>query len=331
MPAIEYKTDKRDLIVETVRRWGDASSDAILDKETLFFFAPGCEGLIGYKQEGKCAIVFGDPICPDEELKKIVTAFHHFCDEQRWNVVYITASETFARWSRENFQGLLIECGEEVFMNPGDDPRKKKGNNASLVRRKERHAKNEGVEVLEYEGQDPALEAKIENVAEEWLKNRKGPQIFISSVRLFEDRPGKRWFYAKVDDRIVGVIVASHLEKHQGYLINRLMITPDAPHGTPEMLVVQLLEQLDREGAQFVTFGTIPAPKLGLLEGFSTFMTNLFRFGFQLAVKILHLEGKKKFWEKFDPQTRGTFIVLKNSNFGINELKAVMKAMNVSF
>lgn len=261
----------------------------------------------------------------------MILAFHHFCDNQGWNVIYVTVSETFALWCRENFQGLLIECGEELYMNPAEDPKKKTGNNASLVRRKERHAKKEGVAIHEYLSEDLEIEKKIEAVADEWLKGRKGPQVYISHVRLFEDRFGKRWFYAESQGKIVGVIVANQLQKFNGWLINRLMITKDAPHGTPEMLLLHTLERLAQEGYEFVTFGTIQREKLGKIEGFSTITSNLFRYGFQIVVKVLHLEGRRKFWEKFDPKSRGTFLVIKNPNVGIKELKAMMKALNVSF
>ena len=331
MVVVDQVTQEREKIIEQVRLWGGGSSDAVLDHHFQFFSTPTVEGLIGYRQEYDCAVVFGDPMCSKENQSSLVEAFHQFCQQKGWSVIYMLATEDFAHKIKQSTKGILIEYGEELFMNPHDDPRKKKGNNASLVRRKERHALHEGVVFKEYNEQNPSIEQAFERVAEEWLKGRKGPQVYISHVRLFEDRLGKRWFYAERNGKIVGVIVANQLQSMNGWLINKLMITPDAPHGTPELLLVQTLETLAQEGAEYVTFGNVPSLKLGRIEGLSTFFTNILRFSFKILIKFFHLEGRKKFWEKFDPQEQSSYIVFAGPDIGIKEIKGLLKALNISF
>ena len=116
------------------------------------------------------------------------------------------------------------------------------------MRRKERHAKKEGVVVHEYVGSDSQVEEAMQNVARKWLDARHGPQIYLSNIRLFEDCFGKRWFYAVKDSLVIGVLMLNQLEAKNGWLFNHLIVTKDAPGGTPESLVLQYLSTLQKRG-----------------------------------------------------------------------------------
>lgn len=318
-----------------IREWGGSSSEAVLNPLCKHFIIPNLEGLISYRIEYNCAVIFGDPICPTENLFQLTSSFHQFANKNFKNIIYIGASEAFTQWALEKqLCKVSIEICEEVYMDPFNDPTARQGVNASLVRRKSRHAKKEGVSVKEYiplENEESAhLEKKLNEIGEAWLKSRKGPQIYISGIRLFENRYGKRWFYATKGDQCIGVLVLNMLKAKNGWLMNHVMVVPDAPGGTPELLVVTALDAIRNEGSHFVTFGSIPGVKLGAIKGMGKIGEFVSKIGFNISRKLFRLEGRMKFWEKFHPEVCNSYLLLSKPKMGVREVGALMSAMNVS-
>ena len=316
--------------LQVLRRWGGMTTDALLDPACQIFQLPHIEGFIGFRREGKCSVVLGDPVCAPEHIPELVNSFHEKEGKEK-NVIYLTVSEKFAQWAMQHVCKVSIQYGEELYLDPHADPRSRTGNNASLVRRKVRHAEKEGVQVKEYVGEDPVLEKELEEVGDKWLKGRKGPQVHISHVHLFEKRWGKRWFYAYQGDKKVGVVVLNQLQAKNGWLLNHLMITPDAPNGTQESLVIKALDTLREEGCHFVSFGAVPLNALGEVRGLGKVKTWIMQKGFDLANKFFHLSGHRMFWGKFHPEGQNSYLLFRQPQIGYKELMALKSTMNVSF
>ncbi|MBA3720931.1 MAG: DUF2156 domain-containing protein [Parachlamydiaceae bacterium] len=318
--------------IDWIRRWGSSTTDAILDPSCKIFTTSNIPGMIGYRLEFGCVYVFGDPVCSKETKDEFVEAFHRYCNENQWNVIYVITSLEFKNWAITNkYTQISIEFGEELFIDPQKDPRAETGNHASLVRRKVKHAQNEGVTAHEYVNSDIKIEHAIEQVGIKWLKNRKGPQIHISNVHLFENRLGKRWFFAQCNDSIVGVLLLNKLEAHDGWLMNHLMITPEAPHGTPELLVVTALETVANENCHYVTFGATPNKEIKEIIGLKKTGSCIVRKIFSTARWIFNLDSRKTFWEKFHPQGTPTYLLFKNPRIKIKDIAGLMRAMNAKF
>lgn len=321
--------EERILIVQNVRRWGGAASDAVLDPSCNIFRIPTIEGIIGYRVESGCAVVFGDPLCAASDIPELTLSFDRFCKENGYKLIFVTSTEQFSNWALKNLCNASIVFGEELIIDPHKDPRKNTGVNGSLVRRKVKHALKENVVVKEYTSQNLEIEESIQKVADAWLEKRRGPQIYISHVRLFADSFGKRWFYAQQGENIVGVVLLNQLQAHQGWLINHLMITPTAPHGTQELLITTVLETLANEGCHFVTFGSVPKESIDQIQGFSKLSSMLIQGSYKLAKHIFRLEGHKKFWEKFQVQSRPSYILFNQPTIGLQEISALTQALNV--
>lgn len=317
-------------ILKWIRKWGQANSDAVLDACCLHYHDPLIEGLIGYKLEKNCAVVYGDPICSQENWGALTQSFHTWCEHQGFSVVYLMASPHFSEWAALSFHPISIQYGEEVFLNPQNDPRKKTGTHASLVRRKVRHAEKEGITFFEYKGEDFKIEEQMEKVGKEWLASRTGPQVYISHLHLFSHRYGKRWFYAMQEGVIVGTLVIHQLEEKNGWHFNHLMTLPNSPSGIPEFLVVHGLETVAKEGSTYASFGVAPAKSLGEIEGLSPLTASIARTGYAFCHRFFHLDGFDTFWGKFDPERRPSYLLFHTKMIGIKELIALKRALNVS-
>lgn len=329
-PPLPLDTE-RDTLVKCVRRYGSAASDAILDPICKVFNLPDIDGVIGYRVDSSCAIVYGDPVCSIADTPALVKAFHDYCQKNKLNVLYIMTSERFAKWAMQDCCKAIIEFGEELVIDPHNDPKARHGTHASLVRRKVRHALKEGVEIKEYLPSDNAVEQAIESVSEQWLNARRGPQVHISHVYPFANRKGKRWFYAKKDDRIVGVVLLNQLEQRKGWLLNHLMHAPDAPHGTPEILLTTALDTLAQEDCHFVSFGPVPSEKIGEIKGMSKISGDFARMLYRASYRLFRLSGRKVFWDKFHPDKERSYLVLSKPHVGFREFKALVHALNIRF
>jgi lysylphosphatidylglycerol synthetase-like protein (DUF2156 family) len=317
-------------IVKEVRRWGCSATDAVLDPSCSHFRDPSIDGLIGYHSSPRCAVVYGDPVCAKQDIPALTQAFHRFCQEKRLQVVYIIISDEFAQWLVENHCKSMIQFGHEMAIDPYDNPRDKHGEGARLVRRKLHHAESEGVKVFEYREDNPQIEEEMEEIAKRWAEERKGPQVHIANIFLFENREGKRWFYAKQGEKMVGIALINQLQAKQGWLLNHLMMTLEAPAGVPESLVITILDQLKLEGCRYVSFGVVPSMELGKMVGMGRLSSWMLRRLFKMLRSVLPFGGLEKFWSKFSPQSQPTYLVCSRSRPGLRELLALKVALKVN-
>ncbi len=324
----QIEKNERSRIVELVRRFGGCTTDAVLDPSMQFFELQGTSGFISYRLKAGCVVIFGDPVCSEKDKVALATAFHNFAKEKNKRVVYIAASEPYTKWAIEHVCKVAVQFGEEFILDPLCDPRKNTGTHGSLVRRKVKSALREGVTIHEYVTKDREVEKAIEEVGEQWLKSRRGPQVHISNVYLFEDRIGKRWLYAKKDDKIIGIICLNQLEAYQGWLLNHLMNVPGVPSGTSELLVVSALETLAKEGCRFATVGIVAGSELENIMGLSKPLTWLPCGAFKLVTKAIGIDGLNTFWGKFHPRNKPLYLLFSHNHLGLREVLALKSALN---
>ena len=309
---------------DLIERWGSALSEALLESPSQVFQVPGLKGVIGYTLKGTYAVTFGDPICPTEEREPLAEAFLQFCEKKGWSVIYIGASEPFARWAVREGCPVMMEIGEEIVLDPRKDYLT--GADHQRMRNDLHHAENLGLHLFEYKGGDPELEKAMVRVSREWLKARKGPQIYLTELHLFKDRNNKRWFYTQKEGEILSVALISKIS--EGWLLKYMMRLPHSLRGTSEITLLSLLELLQKEGCPFLTFGIIPIAQLGEAVGLGKLATSLAKMGYKMARAFFHFDKRKEFWRKFRPETRRAFIIV-SKKVGVGTIRALFKSLKI--
>jgi lysylphosphatidylglycerol synthetase-like protein (DUF2156 family) len=322
------QTLDRNTLVSLVRQWGHVNTDGILDSKCQIFTHPAIQGLIGYRVESDNAVVFGDPLCAVEDKPALAHAFQQFCLNNKLGVVYIIASEEFATWASQNLSSKLIEFGMTCTLNPCDNPLKQTNSKSALLRKKVKRAQHEGILITEYARDNASIEKTIEEIATAWQKDRKGPQIYLCHPTLFNDRLGKRWFYAKQGEQIVGFLILNELKQQNGWLLNNVMITKEAANCVSELLVISVLQTLEKENCQSVTIGPVPRKHLGKIIGLNGVSKLIIHFVYKLAKAIFKLGGHEVFWEKFQPKTQAAYLIFPKNNLSFSSIKAIIKALN---
>lgn len=311
-----------------VRRFGNSASVALLDPSCGIYSAPHLDGVIGYRIKAGCAVVFGDPVCSKDHLPELVNSFHCFCQERGASVVYTATSSTFAAWAHEVFKGSHIEVAEELLLNPQHDFLE--SSKGRRLRSKLSHPMKLGIEIQEYLSSDPEIQRAIEAVATDWLSGRQGPQIYLAHVDLFGCPEGKRWFYAKLGDKVIGLLMLNRLEAKEGWVLNLCMATGEAPSGTSELLVLSVLRQLKAEGCSLLTLGVVPRDTLGEIEGFGAMSSWCARKAYLGAKRYFNLERRKEYWRKFHPQSERAYVVFPQAKMSVRYVFGVIQALNAS-
>lgn len=322
-------SESREKIADLIKRLGHPPAIINLDPQYQIFTIPSVDGFIGYRLESKCAVVTGDPVCADSDIPELTIAFHEYCKEKGWGVIYLVASEQFRKWAMGKVCHASIHFGDEYVIDPANDPAK--GRKGEKLRWKVHKAVEEEVVVHEYTGNDIDLEADIELTGRNWLRGRKGPQIYLAHLDIFDTRTGKRWFYAKKGDRIVGLVILNRVDKHRGWVLNMLMALNDAPVGTSELLMMSVVERLREEGCHFFALGAGPGKTLGDISGLSTVSALIARGCYKIAHRLFRLHTHNHFLKKFLPAFLPSYLMFSRSKIGINEIIALKKSTNVSF
>lgn len=321
----EVSDDHRLLLVEQVRRWGDMNTNAVLDSKCKLFSVPYIDGLIAYKVEADSAVVFGDPLCAEEDEIALTEAFRTYCANHHLNLVYTIISQRFAQKASKKFGNVLIQFGYRLIFDPKENPFDKTGAHAGLVRRKVRRAIGEGVSIQEYTDGRLETENAMEKLGKEWLSTKKGPHI--ADLHLFADREGKRWFYATHNGNVVGILVLHRIEASGGWLMNNLIVGKNAPRGTSEYLVIHVLDALKHEECKRVVVGPVTSQQIEKISGLNPVTAFFVRAFFKTSKLFFRLDNQYAFWEKFGPVTEPSYLMF--GKIGLSSVVGLMRAMNV--
>jgi lysylphosphatidylglycerol synthetase-like protein (DUF2156 family) len=319
-------------VVELVRRHGGPVSHAVLDPSRSIFRVPGIDGLIGFLPTYRCAAVLGDPICAPENKAVLADAFATHCADNNRSIIYAAATAGMQVYARDHGYGTM-EFASLLMADPQHDP--EEGHQGHHLRQHLNHTRRTGVTIYEYEGEvspDARIEAQAQVVCEHWQNNRHGPQMYLGCPRLFEDRPGRRWFLAEQAGTVIGVLSMLGVSGiDSGCLINLVFSSPTAPPHTNELMVVAALRALREEGINTICLGIGPQTELGRIDGCDGITRFLSCNFYRLAAKIMHLHGKTKFWEKFHV-TRGEplYLLFQSPTIGFREVNALLRTFHFS-
>lgn len=322
---------QRRTLAPLVMLHGSAVSASLLDPDTSIFRAPGIPGAIGYRATWGCAVAIGDPVCAEGSAGPLADAFREHCHARGWATAYTVTSESFADKMIERGYAA-IEFGEELILDPQRDPQL--GAAGRELRKKVNRASRHGVVAYEYNREaqrDVVLEEAMTGVVRAWLGARRGPQVFLSRVRLFDEPEGRRWFGATHEGREVGVLATVELAGRGGPVFEHHVVTPDAPAGTSELLIVEALRRLRGEGCGYATFGPAPATQLGRIHGLSRLSTSIARTVFDRASRRFHLDSRVRYRRKFQiARTEPAFLLFDPPKVGLRQLLGVLHALHIS-
>jgi phosphatidylglycerol lysyltransferase len=214
------------------------------------------EGVVPYNEFGKVWLVPGDPLASAEDLAQVSGSFLRKAKAEGRVVGFMPATEQFARHSGE--LGLrAVKIGSAPYFDLTTwAPR---GDRAKKARAGVNQARRAGVYVTQVVEVDQKLVRETACLCKSWLTTRRSAIRFewLFTVDLFQHKEQKQYFTARdVNGKLVGFLAASPIPARNGWYLEDVLRSKNAPNGTTDLLVVEVLDSLKRSGARLATLGT---------------------------------------------------------------------------
>ncbi len=317
------------ILADYLRRFGTSASVGMLHPKLEIFSDASIDGIINYRLEHNCAVALGDPLCYPQNKIPLAAAFNDFCKQHNNKSIYLMTTEAFNNEALAAFGGSALLAAHEVIIDPTIDVPSLTGHYASHLRQKRRNALAHGITAHEYKETDSKKEEIFTNIAKTWLSNRKGLQAFFQPLDVFAHRSHKRWFYAEKNSQPIALLMMSKIPACDGWLVNNgIMLTPEAPASTNEFLVLYVLETLRNEGCTYFTNGPTPC-EIERIEGFNWLSQIIATHGVKTVLKILRLNDRQRFWNKFQPRREPCFVTFTSRHISLRQALALLKIVNI--
>lgn len=253
-------------VLQCLRQWGrNVYSFDALEAGLEHWFDPAGDGAVAFARAGRWRVVVGAPICPRERLAEVAAAFSDDARRHHQQAVFFGVSDRFVE--------VLPVPGFDwiqIGMQPSWDPREWLGVMATSpdLRRRVRRAAKAAITVSEVSWRDLsegcALRIEAERLLGEWQDgHRMPPMRFMVTVDLFSALPERRFFVARQNGRLVGLLVGVPIYGRGGWLLDDLLVDRrDAP-GTSEALIDLAFTTLGAEGVSYASLGLVALAGLG--------------------------------------------------------------------
>jgi len=227
---------------------------------------PETDGAVSYNEFGKVWLVPGDPLASAEDLEEVAGSFVRTAGAQGRVVGFLPATQQFAKYS--NRLGLrAVKIGSAPYFDLATwAPR---GDRAKKVRAGVNQARRSGVRVTRVENVDEKLIRETACLCKSWLTTRRSAIKFgwLFAVDVFQHKERKKYFTARdATGRLVGFLAASPIPARDGWYLEDVLRRPESPNGTTDLLVVEVLDLLRRDGAKLATLGTAPMAMEGSVD-----------------------------------------------------------------
>lgn len=319
--VLERAVDSDRSLASVVKRMGGPVSTILLDSPSSVFHQEGIDGAIGYIVVNRCAVVIGDPLCSQKSWHPLVGAFQSYCAKMGLSILYLLASDEFAKWATDHGCQTSIKVGEELLLDTVEFKMKQK------LRWKVNQAVQQGVTFSECTVPSGDFVNRVKMTVQEWLSTRRGPQIHLGSCDFFAS-PYNRTFFAKWNGKMVGLLALSPVDLNKGWVVTTYLALDESPVGTTELLITSVIEALAKEECRSLCLGAVGGEKVGEMVGLSRFSTWMVRLLFQFSEWAFNLDAKRIYLHKYHPKASPKYL-LANSSLGWSQLMAIKKVLNV--
>lgn len=264
---------------------------------------PDSPGGLGFIRQGKLLLATGDPLAPARHWPDLVRALLSHARYSGSQVCFAPVTADFARVAAG--PGMqAVRLGSTPYIHLQDWPAP--GRAGADVRHARRRALREGLTLERVHPPfTPEWRREVEQLSRCWQgEHRAGLRLhWVCSLRPLEFAPIKRYFAARVQGRLVAIIAASPLPARDGWYLEDVIRTLEAPTYAGTALVSYALEVLKFEGAKVATLGSVP---LALERGWDSFeeRTSLERLFYRLRPTLSRLygfDGLERFKRGFGP------------------------------
>jgi phosphatidylglycerol lysyltransferase len=286
----------RDLVMQHGR---NATAYQILNPGIGHWFSSAADAVVGYVRRGSWLLVAGEPVCAPARLPEAIQEFEAFARSGNRRVCYVCAAERMHGLLAHTGQHSAITMGAQPVWNPAEWPRVR---TYRSVRLQLNRALNKHVEIESSAPAAAAQHPEIRRTLTEWLRSRRLPPMhFLVEPEVLEGVVDDRiLLVARVHHRIVAFLVASPVAARNGFLIEELARSPQAPNGTSELLIDTAMKRFADAGSSWATMGLVALAR-GTIGDNPLWLRALMRMARAHANRFYNFRGLERFRTKMHP------------------------------
>ncbi|KAI0842250.1 aspartyl-tRNA synthetase [Hypoxylon sp. FL0890] len=304
-------------IEKLIANYGDATNTSWLDDRFEIWRHPTGAAVGFVRQNGKFAMIAGDPLCDMSQYREVIPAFVNYVRKDLHLMpVWMLVSEEVRQVLAEKMGWRTLSCVEEQRVDADN-------HHGSENQRAARRAKREGVMIHEVVEPDEDFMRRADQAIQEWQCERKGKgkQVHLTEVRPWVDREHRRYFAAEKEGKVLALVVLAQLAPRHGWQVKWAFDFPGAPNGTIEVLVETALSALSGP----VTFGAGVSERLTPRSHLGGVRAKFLANTYDVIVRNLRLGGKAQFREKFGVLGEQVYICYPRHGLGIMDLQQIVK------
>lgn len=307
-----------------VANYGDSTNTSFMDERFRIWRDDKTGAAIAYVPSHGRAIVPGDPLCDERQYEDVARAFIAWLrEEKKMKPIWVLVGSPFEEvlGTKLGFRSFSVSGAQRVDLERGAHQNIDKD-----VERKIRHAKNEGIEVEEYNKKIPEeVQADVNKRIKEWQESRtSSEQVHLSDVTPFKDQAHRQYFVARdKEGKVQALAVLAQLSIKHGVQVKWALDFPGAPNGVIEMTVQEALTTAAAAGVKSATFGdgTTPELKVGHHIG-NAKATTLEKIYRQFANRF-NVDSKAGFRTKFNIYSDPSYMAYPSKGLGQKGIKAI--------
>ncbi len=273
---------------------------------TYWFSADG-EGAVAYRVINGVALTLSDPVCADGAERETIEAFVHHCEAQGWSACFYSFHEKYLPVF-QSFGWQHMSVGEETVLDlPGLELT---GKAWQKVRQPLNRGLREGITTLwsTWDELPSHYTAEIEAVSEEWVANKKLPEMGFTLGGMDE-----------LKDPDVGIFLAINKDggieattswlpswtdgKITGWTIDFMRRGDGSMPGIMEFVIASAALHMKEQGAQVLSLSGAPlAAKPGQEVADPTIMDRLLEWLGQMLEPAYGFTSLFRFKSKFNPR-----------------------------
>lgn len=193
-----YNKDKHQSIPALISKFGDSTTTAWTDAAYEIWREEESGYAIGFVSGKGHAVTWGDPLCDQKDLERVLRAYLKWLHEERGlSPIWLNASHKLEHFLAASLDWRALSVVSEQVINL-DDIHRVAGEDDKAVKRKVNKLERDGVKAVWLEDRmDEALRKEIDAGIDEWRKGRKGAQVHTTEIRPWADAKYRTYLVAK--------------------------------------------------------------------------------------------------------------------------------------
>lgn len=287
------------------------------------------EARIAYADRGGYWVAVGGPLCAAEDTLLVARAFRESARKAGRKVVFFGVTRPLVERLEHDFDSLLV--GLAAVWNPAEWQQVVAG--SGKLRNRLSKAKRSGIVVRLIDSNEVAegtpLRHRFVEIVDAWADRKALPPMgFMVTLELFQHAERRRYFVVESGGIVHGFAVCVPIYGRNGWLLEDMMMQPEAPGGCGESLVDAVMCRLRDEGAEVVSLGMVALAGLDAEQNPKNhrFLTALLRVCARTMGRLYNWEGLYRFRDKMKPSAWEPVYIVAGGKVSFLTIRAILMA-----